>query len=120
MKDRKCGSMRLHAAALSTLAERPVKDEFGVTELGSQSLGTSIQFTVEDQAAAGAVFDRNDHGILQPFCHPEPVFGQGDKVGIVFDEDRNFKLSLEQFAKIDVGDGQNRTPECDAPVRINK
>src|ERR1700728_385977 len=42
MKDRRGGSMRFHAAACSTLAERPVKDEFGVTDLGSQSLGTSI------------------------------------------------------------------------------
>src|SRR5580704_11913136 len=120
MDNRKRRGMRFHASALSALAERSVKDEFGVTEFCSQSLGTSIKFPVEDEAASGAVFDGHDDRVFQSFCHPEPVFGQGDKVGIVFDENRNFKFGLQQLAKVDIRGCEDRTPESDAAMRIDE
>ena len=89
--------MRFHATALPTLAERIVKDELGMAKFRSQSLSTSIEFTVEDKAASVAVLDpgRNDYRIPQTFCHPKPVFSQGNEVSIVFDENRNSKFHLE-------------------------
>ena len=58
MDNGKRRGVRFHATALPALAERTVKDEFGVAEFSSQSLGASIEFPVKDQAASGAVLDR--------------------------------------------------------------
>src|ERR1700730_18343064 len=120
MENRKNRGMGFHTAALAALAEWSVKDKFGVAEFSSQSLGASIQLSVEDQAATGAVLDRNDDRVLQSFRHPEPVFGQGDKVGIALDENWNSKFCLEQFAKVDIGTRKDRTPECDTTMRVDE
>ena len=48
------------------------------------------------------------------------MFGQGDEIGIVFDENRNFKFCLEQLAKVDIGAREDRTPEGDSTVRIDE
>jgi hypothetical protein len=109
-----------HAAVRSALASQAVKDEFCVTEFSSQSLGASIKFPIEDKATAGAMLDGNDNRVFQPFCHPEPLFCQGNEIGVVFDENRNIKFRLEQLAKVDIGVLEYRTPERDTTVRIDE
>ena len=48
------------------------------------------------------------------------MFRQGDEIGIVFDENRNFKFCLEKLAEVDVGTLKDRTPEGQTSVRIDK
>src|SRR5271165_5754387 len=113
-------SMRFHAAPFAALTRRTTKNEFGVTELGGQSLSAPVEFSIEYKAAAGAVLDSYDHSVFQALCHPEPVFRQSDEIGVVFDENRNIKFCLEKLAEVDIRTLKDRAPVCQTSVRIDK
>src|ERR1700730_8741403 len=112
--------MRLHANVRTALAQEAIKGKFCMSKFGSQPVRTAIKFPVKNETAAGTMLDRYHDGVLESFCHPEPKLRQSNQIRVVLDKNRDLKLHLKQFPKVDVCVLKYRAPVSETPIGINK
>ena len=66
-QDGKARGMSFHAAILSALTGWTVEHELGMAEFGAHPSGSPEKASVDNEAAPGAVFDRDDTHVLKTF-----------------------------------------------------